>query len=387
MRLALNLEQLLHRPPGGIGRYTAELARLLPGPDPDGGERIEVVPFVARHRRSEIRTALGAFALGDLEPVALLLPRPVLYDSWTVLGQPPLGMLHPALRGIDLVHAPSLAVPPRSGVPLIVTAHDAASLVAPDTYPRRGRGFHRRGFAAAARRADLVIAPTHAAAEEIVTRTAIPAERIRVVPHGVAQEQMSRGFVEVTRATLGLGDEPYVLWVGTLEPRKNLPLLLDAFRAVVRAGRPERLVIVGPDGWRGGPRAVVAAAEDLGDRVRFMGAIRADRLNALYAGATLFAFPSIHEGFGLPVLEAMAQGVAVLASDIPVLREVGGPAAAYAPSTDSGAWAETLVELLNDESGRRRMGLAGREWATKFTWEQCIRGTRRCYREVLGSSP
>src|ERR1700694_2419611 len=154
MRVALNLEQLLHRPPGGIGRYTAELARLLPGPDPDGGERIEVLPFVARHRRSEIRTALGAFGLADLEPVALLLPRPVLYDSWTVLGQPPLGMLHPALRGIDLVHAPSLAVPPRSGVPLIVTAHDAASLVAPDTYPRRGRAFHRRGFAATARRAD-----------------------------------------------------------------------------------------------------------------------------------------------------------------------------------------------------------------------------------------
>ena len=194
-------------------------------------------------------------------------------------------------------------------------------------------------------------------------------------------------FVEVTRATLGLGDDPYVLWVGTLEPRKNLPLLLDAFRAVVRAGRPERLVIVGPDGWRGGPRAVAAAAEDLGDRVRFMGAVRADRLNALYAGATLFAFPSIHEGFGLPVLEAMAQGVAVLASDIPVLREVGGPAAAYVPPTDSGAWAETLVELLNDESRRHRMGAAAREWATEFTWEQSIRGTRRCYREVLGSGP
>jgi glycosyltransferase involved in cell wall biosynthesis len=83
----------------------------------------------------------------------------------------------------------------------------------------------------------------------------------------------------------------------------------------------------------------------------------------------------------------MAQGVAVLASDIPVLREVGGPAAAYAPPTDSGAWAETLVELLNDESRRHRMGAAAREWATEFTWEQCIRGTRRCYREVLGSGP
>jgi len=385
MRLALNLEQLLHRPPGGIGRYTAELARLLPGPDPDGGERIEVLPFVARHRRSEIRTALGAFGLADLEPVVLLLPRPVLYDTWNVFGEPPLGMLHPSLRDLDLVHAPSLAVPPRSGARLIVTAHDAATLVAPQTYPRRGRAFHRRGFAATARRADLVIAPTNAAAEEILARTAIGPDRIRIVPHGVSQRRVSQGVVDAIRATLGLGDEPYVLWVGTLEPRKNLPLLLEAFRAVVRAGLPERLVIVGPDGWRGGPRAVAAAAEDLGDRVQFTGAIRADRLTALYRGASTFAFPSIHEGFGLPVLEAMAQGVPVICSDIPVLREVGGAAARFVSPTDVGAWGETLVGLLGDEPERARMAAASRDWASEFTWERCIRRTRVCYQEVLGS--
>ena len=386
MRLALNLEQLLHRPPGGIGRYTAELARLLPGPDPDGGERIEVVPFVARHRRSKIEAALGAFGLADLEPVALLLPRPVLYDSWNLLGVPPLGTLHPALRHVDLVHAPSLAVPPRSGVPLIVTAHDAATLVEPDTYPRRGRRFHNQGFAAAARRADLVIAPTQAAAAEIVDRTAIKAERIRVIPHGVSQRQVSEGLVEVTRVTLGLGDMPYVLWVGTLEPRKNLPLLLEAFQAVVRAGLLERLVVVGPDGWRGAPRAVAMSSEALGDRICFTGAIRSDRLTALYRGASLFAFPSIHEGFGLPILEAMAQSVPVLCSDIPVLREVGGAAAAYAPPTDAGAWGEALVGLLRDAPARARMAAVSREWAAGFTWEQSIRRTRRCYRDVLSSA-
>jgi glycosyltransferase involved in cell wall biosynthesis len=154
----------------------------------------------------------------------------------------------------------------------------------------------------------------------------------------------------------------------------------------VRAGLPERLVIVGPDGWRGGPRAVAAAAEDLGDRVRFTGAIRADRLTALYRGASLFAFPSIHEGFGLPVLEAMVQGVAVVCSDIPVLREVGGAAARFVPPTDAGAWGETLVALLSDETERARMGAASVNWAAEFTWEQCIRRTRRCYQEVLGSA-
>jgi glycosyltransferase involved in cell wall biosynthesis len=383
MRLALNLEQLLHRPPGGIGRYAAELARLLPGPDPDGGERIEVIPFVARHRRSVIHAALGAFGLADLEPVPLLLPRPVLYDAWNIFGAPPLGLLHPALRDVDIVHTPSLAVPPRSGAPLIVTAHDAATLLFPETYPRRGRWFHNRGFEAAARRADLVIAPTHAAADEIVDRTRIGRDRLRIVPHGVAQRQVSAGVVAATRATLGLGDQPYALWVGTVEPRKNLPLLLEAFRAVVRAGLPERLVIVGPSGWKGGPRAVAAAADALGDRVQFTGPLRADRLVALYRGATIFAFPSIHEGFGLPVLEAMSQEVAVVCSDIPALREVGGDAARYAPPTDAGAWGEILVALLRDDATRAWMGIEGRARAGAFTWERCIRATRACYREML----
>src|SRR5260370_12182936 len=261
MRLALNIEQLLHRPPGGIGRYTAELARLLPEPGSDGGERIEVIPFVARPRRGEVHRGLGAFGLTDLEPAALLLPGPVVDGLWNVLGGPPLGLLAPSLRNVDVIHAPSLAVPPRSGARLVITAHDAASLVAPETYPWRGRWFHNRGYDAAARRADRVITPTLAAAEELAARTKIDAARLRVVPHGVEQRPVSTGIVDATRSTPGLGDAPYALWVGPLEPRQNLPLLLEAFRAVVRAGLPERLVIVGPQGWSGGPRAVAEAAE------------------------------------------------------------------------------------------------------------------------------
>ncbi len=384
MRVALNLEQLLSHPPGGIGRYTSELARLLPGPDPDGGERIEVVPFVAYHRQARIGTALGGFGLADLDPVRLWLPRPILYDTWNVLGVPRLDRLHRELRDVDIVHAPSLAVPPRAGrAALVVTAHDAATLVYPDAYPFRGRFFHRRGLDATAHRADLVITPTQAAADEIVSRTKIRSEQIRIVAHGVAQRQVSEGLISAARATLGLGDAPYVLWVGTLEPRKNLPLLLEAFEAVVRAGLPERLVLVGPPGWRGGSAAVRAAAASLGDRVLFAGSLRADRLVALYSGATLFAFPSLHEGFGLPVLEAMVQAAPVVCSDIPVLREIGGDAARYAPPTDARQWGETLVELLRDERERAELSAAGRTRATAFTWERCVRNTRAVYREVL----
>ena len=385
MRVALNVEQLLQRPPGGIGRYTAELARLLPSVQEGDDDPVELVPFVARHRRSTIEAALTGFGLTDLDPVRLSLPRPLLYDTWNTVGSPPLGLLHRALRGIDLVHAPSLAVPPSSGVPIIVTAHDAAALVFPETYTRRGRWFHEKGSIAAAKRAAIVIAPTLAAAEEITTNTPIPMEKIRIVPHGVAQVTVGEGLVAATRSTLGVGTDPYVLWVGTLEPRKNLPVLIEAFRSVVQTNDlPHRLVIVGSSGWLDTAEAIREPARALGDRIRFTGPIRADRLVALYHGAELLAFPSLHEGFGLPVLEAMAQETAVLCSDIPVLQEVGGDAARYLPPTDVRAWGDALVELLRNDTERERLAKAGRARADGFTWERCIQRTKAVYHEVLG---
>jgi glycosyltransferase involved in cell wall biosynthesis len=333
-----------------------------------------------------VTTALAAFGLPDDDVVRLWLPRPVLYDTWNVAGFPPLGTLHPQLRGIDVVHAPSLAIPPRSGVPLIVTVHDAAALVFPETYTRRGRWFHTRGSAAAARRADLVIAPTLAAAEEIAAHTKISLDRVRVVPHGVAQHTVGDGVVAATRRTLGLGDEPYVLWVGTLEPRKNLPVLVDAFRSVIAAGDlPHRLVLVGPTGWLDAAETVRALAAELGDRICLTGAVRADRLVALYRGAELMAFPSLHEGFGLPVLEAMSQSTAVICSDIPVLREVGGDAATYVPADDAAAWGEALVELLRDDRARDDLAVRGQAHAAGFTWERCAERTRAVYRQVVAA--
>src|SRR4029453_3261608 len=131
-----------------------------------------------------------------------------------------------------------------------VTVHDAAPMLFPETYPPRGRWFHARGIAAAAQRADAVIALTQAAADEISQHTAVPVDRIRIVPHGVEQEMMDDDDVVATRRSLAIGDRPYVLWVGTLEPRKGLPTLLEAFTAVVAAGGAPP-----PRGWGGCPGA------------------------------------------------------------------------------------------------------------------------------------
>jgi glycosyltransferase involved in cell wall biosynthesis len=383
MRVALNLEQLLQPAPGGIGRYTAELARLLPALPADDADAVSLVPFVARHRREHVRTRLREFGLPELDPVVLWLPRPLLYDAWHVLRRPGL-QSSPRLRDVDVVHAPSVAVPPKSRAPLVVTAHDAAPLVFPETYPRRGRRFHEQGLAAAAERADLVITVSRAAADELVAHTAIPTERIRVVPNGVDLAVASDDEVAEMRRRFDLGHVPYVLWIGSLEPRKNVGLLVDAFvRWAAGADLPHRLVLAGPGGWLEDEAAVLAPARALGDRVRTVGRVGDPVLRALYRGADVFAFPSRHEGFGIPVLEAMAQETPVIAADIPALRETATGAAVLRSPDDPAAWVAALDNLLHDASERARLGAAGRERAQQYSWVHCAEATRAVYREAI----
>jgi glycosyltransferase involved in cell wall biosynthesis len=383
MRVALNLEQLLQPAPGGIGRYTAELARLLPTLPSTGADEITLVPFVARHRREDVEARLREFGLDGVDPVMLPLPRPLLYDAWHLLRRPRLGRSR-RLRYTDVVHAPSVAVPPKSDAPLVVTAHDAAPLIYPETYPRRGRRFHTQGLAAAAKRADLVITVSESAAEELSTYTAIPRERMRVVPNGVDLEIAGDAQVEATRRELELDDAPYVFWIGSLEPRKNVGTLVDAFvRWALHTDLPHRLVLAGPAGWLEDEASVLAPARRLGDRVRTLGRVGDPALSALYRGADLFAFPSLHEGFGIPVLEAMAQETPVIAADIPALREIASGAAVLRSPDDPDAWVAALDNLLHDEPELARLGNAGRVRAQGYSWTRCAEETRAIYLEAV----
>lgn len=383
MRVALNLEQCFQRPPGGIGRYAAELARVLPGLGAPG--EVTVVGFVARHRDAEVRAVLeGQGICRDV--VVLRFPRPLLYELWNRFGiADPLAVRGASrLVDVDVVHAPSVAVPPRGRVPLVVTVHDAAPVRFPETYPWRGRRFHALGFAAAAQRADAIIAPTAAAADEVAEYTSIPRERITPIHHGVDQTVASDEAVARVREAFGLADRPYVLWVGTLEPRKDVSVLVDAFARVMDGDAfPHRLVLVGPGGWLRGHDAAARRAASLGDRVRFTGPVDRTHLRALYRGADVFVLPSRHEGFGLPVLEAMAQGTPVLASDIAPLREIGGEPARYVPVGDIGEWADALATILSDDTARARRGDAGRAWAAQFTWERSAAQHLAVYGSVL----
>ena len=373
VRVAVNVEQLLHEAPGGIGRYTAELLRLLPA------QGVDVTPFTARHSRDDVMRALHAHALEGLDPVILPLPAALLYDAWHMLG-----MAGPARRvaPVDLLHAPSPAVPPTGGLPLVVTVHDAAPLVLPDAFTRRGVKFHRRGFAAAAKRARLVIAVSEFCADEVTTHTAIPRDRIRVVPNGVDRVRATAEAVHKARSIYAIDDAPYVFWAGTFQPRKNVRTLLDAFSRLDPAVVPHRLVLAGPPGWKPDDDDA-EVARGLGDRVRLLGPVHREQLFPLFAGADLYAFPSRHEGFGIPVLEAMAQETPVLCSDIPALREVAGDAARFVPPDDTDAWVDALNDLLGDANARAALVASGNVRVANYSWERCARETAAVYREAL----
>lgn len=373
--MAMNVEQLLQPSPGGIGRYTARLAAHLPAAGWD------VLGFCALHRRGDVAAALAADGLADLPTTTLPLPRPALYDTWARLRWPDVAAVG-RLRAADVVFAPSVAVPPRRRRPLVVTVHDAAPHLFPDSFPARGLRFHRAGIEAAARRADLVITVSESSRAELVERTAIPDERIRVIPNGVDLDVASADEAAALASRLDLADRPYVLWVGSLEPRKNVEALLSLPAALAAAGLPHRLVLAGPEGWGPTPQVAREAAAATPGTLRLIGQVPAADLAPLYRGASLFCFPSVHEGFGLPVLEAMAQGTPVLCSTASSLPEVGGPAARYVVDPGAEAWAAAVVDLLADEAALASLAAVGPARAAGFPWAACARATAAALRDV-----
>lgn len=345
------------------------------------------MPFTARHPQREVVAALAGAGI-TAAPSVLSLPRPLLYEAWHSFGVAGPERLARSVAGADVVHAPSLAVPPRGRRPLVVTAHDAAPELFPEAFPKRGLRFHRLGLAAAARRADLVLTVSHAAADELVSLTPIPAARIRVVPNGVDAPDVAAGEVRRVLEARGLAGREYVLWVGSLEPRKNVGTLVAAMARLHRQRRSDAvLVLAGYSGWLHAGLVDEADRSALGDALVQAGRVGEDELWALYAGATVVAVPSRHEGFGYPAVEAMSQGRAVVAADIAALREVTGGAATLVGPDDVTGWCDALEGLLVDEAARQRAGDAGRIRAASFTVQRALSGVAAVYDELVGGLP
>ncbi|WP_158885266.1 glycosyltransferase family 4 protein [Amycolatopsis anabasis] len=341
--LVVIAEQLLAPVPGGTGRYTAELLRALAATAPPGWT---VSSVVARHAEVEAARIDGVDG-----PRILPLPPRTLIAAWQ------LGV--PWWPGGDAVHAPTPLAPPRAprGRTLSVTVHDTVPWTHPETLTPRGVSWHRAMIGRAARRADALVVPTEAVAGDLRRRVAVRAE-ITVAGHGVA-EALTRD--EPTGLDL---PERYVLAIGTLEPRKGIDVLIAAMREVDVV-----LLLAGQPGWGGlDPRELAREHGLPAERVRVLGRVPDAELGAVLRRASVLAAPSLAEGFGLPVLEAMAAGVPVVHSDVPALVEVAGGAGLAVPRGDAGALAAALREVLGSPARAAGLAAAGRSRAARFSW-------------------
>lgn len=288
--------------------------------------------------------------------------------------------------GAQLLHAPHYTLPLGWSGPSVVTIHDLIHIRFAH-FHRPGAGLYARAMAGlAASRASVVIADSEATKRDVVELLGTPASKVQVVPLGVSP-RLAPASPAALSAFLAARSLPagYVLYVGARKRHKNLELLLRAWAAMSDGSRPA-LVLSGMP-WDGRePLARLARTLGLEHHILFSGALADEAaLSCLYSGASLLVQPSLIEGFGLPPLEALACGVAVLSSDAGSLPEVLGEHAAYLPPRDPEAWAHEIERLLSDD--RRRHGLAarGRTHAATFTWERTARMTHGLYESALGA--
>lgn len=276
----------------------------------------------------------------------------------------------------DVLFVPAHVVPALHPRATVVTVHDLGYLHFPEAHPAPSRRYLAWSTRWSVRAGRQVIAVSEATRDDLVAMLGVPAEKIRVIHHGVrpAVGCLPDDARKETLARLGIA-WPYVLFLGTIQPRKNLQRMIRAFTHVVAAGLPHGLVIAGRMGWLTDPIRAEAEASGLTDRVHFTGYVPDADLPALYHGADAFAFPSLYEGFGMPALEALSYGLPVVASETTSLPEIVGDAGMLVDPRDEGAIGAALVRALTDGDLRARLRIAGPERAAKFTWERSARET------------
>ncbi|MGC8779506.1 MAG: glycosyltransferase family 4 protein [Anaerolineae bacterium] len=295
-------------------------------------------------------------------------------------------------RRLDLLHGLAYALPLACACRAVVTVHDLSFLRYPQAFRRLNRAYLSWITRAAVRKACRVIAVSESTRQDVIALYGVPADRVVVVPNGVAEafRPADRSEVAAFRRRKGL-PERFFLFLGTLEPRKNIERLLDAYALFLRdhaarmADRP-CLVIAGAKGWF--YEAIFARVQrlNLADRVFFPGFVPAAELPWWYRAADLFIYPSLYEGFGLPVLEAMACGTPVITSNASSLPEVAGDAALLVPPDDADALAGAMARVWHEPALAAALREAGLKQASRFSWQRTARETLAVYRAVLGEA-
>jgi glycosyltransferase involved in cell wall biosynthesis len=309
------------------------------------------------------------------QPVVLRAPNSRL---WTTIVLP----RYARRAALDLVHVQYLA--PLLPCPFVTTIHDVVWKVMPETFPRLHRIVMNRALPGTVRRAAKVLCGTQSAEKDIEKYFPRARGKTIVTPYAIDDiffEPLTAKQIEQTRQKYSLGGTPYVLSVGVQQPRKNVPRLLEAFNRLktIHPKLPHQLVIAGKHGW--GDQSAIHNSQPT---IKYIGYVEDADLPALYAGASCFAYPSLYEGFGLPILEAMACGTPVLTSNCGAMAEVASDAAVLVDATSTESIAQGLEKVLCAPQTREELHIKGLEHARKFSTIQQTAATLRVYESVLG---
>ena len=376
MHVGFNLLFLVPGETGGMEVYARELIPELVAAAPEA----RFTAFVNREA-----AAAGGGPWGELIPMITVPVRARNRFEW-VRGEQQL--LPPLARRnrVELVHSLANTAPAWGAFRRVVTVHDLIYEIVPEARSGlRARGM-RLLLPLAARRSDRVIVDARATSDDLHTRVGIASAKIDVVPLGIGSPKRVAPLPEFdVRRWLEAGDQPIVLSVSAKQPHKNLPRLISALGAIPAEGRP---LLVLPGYGTPHEDELRRRAEQLGltDDVRLLGWVSAEQLEGLYAAAACFVFPSLYEGFGLPVLEAMARGVPVACSGRGSLLEVAGDAALLFDPESEQAIAAAIERLLSDVAEAERLRSAGRERAQRFTWSATAAGTIASYERAFNAA-
>lgn len=362
----------------GIGRYTLELARGL-AQHPD----IARLRFFSLGRWQAMPALLAAETPVDAHRPSLrsqLAGNRAAVAAFRLL-MPQLQRVRLRDQGDAIYHSPNFFLPPFAGRS-VTTVHDLSHHIHPEFHPPARIDYMRRMLPDSLARASHVITVSESARQDVITHFGHPPDRVTAIPLGVDPifRPHSSAQLAPLMSRLDLQAQGYSLYVGTIEPRKNLDRLLDAYESLPQALRTRfPLVMAGSPGWRSEhTHARMARAASAG-WLRYLRYVPQADLPALYAGARLFVYPSLYEGFGLPVLEAMASGVPVVTSNVSSLPEVGGNVALGIAPEDTDALAAALEQRLQDEVWQLQAHSAGIERARLFTWTRCVDSAVQVY--------
>lgn len=355
----------------GVGRYVRELLWHLGAAK--GADELAAFHFDFK------RTGLDAVPPGVKLRSCRWMPGRVAQAAWKRLGFPPYEWFAgPA----DLYHFPNFIRPPLGrGRKSVVTIHDVSFLRMPETTEAKNLAWLSAEIRATAEQADAILTDSRFSAREIVELLGVPEEKVFPVWLGLPQfgPPPAPDAIAQARKALGL-EKPYLLMVGTIEPRKNIPFLVKIYEALKDFDGD--LVLAGGLGWKTGPtlRAIAESPRSAG--IKLLKHLNDAQLSALYAGAAAFVFPTRYEGFGFPPLEAMGRGAPVVSARNSSLPEVLGVAAEWVDGYDAEEWAARIRAVLGDAARAARLRAAGLEQAKKFTWEETARQTWEVYRRV-----